>query len=73
MSKNKKTKLNFPVDFFDYSNGVDVSEKKVQEWVDKISGPVQVRTDYIKSGDTIVIKIDDEIIVAKNYSMATIN
>ena len=57
--------INFDEDFYHFA-GMDVSKEKINEWIRELKESEE-DTGAISSGNTIVIKLYDDIIVAKNY------
>lgn len=68
----------YPRDFFDFTNGVDVNNNKIQEWIDDCVNHLRNNKSdtysFVSSGNTFVFSFksegDNEIvtIVAKKYS-----
>lgn len=55
----------FPMDFYRYK-GKNINEDKINDWiVDLID--TEEKYAYIKSGNTIAIKFNEKIIIAKDY------
>jgi len=66
----------YPDVFFDFSEGVDISEEKIRNWLMEVKEELEANNKerdftYIKSGNTVVIgfKEDDqyEFVVCKDY------
>lgn len=58
---------------FNLCTGIRVPDEKIQAWIEELIKSTEEDFGYIASGDTIVIKLNGEIIVAKNYYRAILD
>lgn len=65
----ENTLLQWPKNF-SLCTGVQIPDEKIQTWVEELVKDKENDFGYVASGDTIVIKLNGEIIVAKNYYRA---
>lgn len=56
--------ISFPNDFYSWKDGVDVDNKQINKWIKEIQ---EGEYDNVSSGNTIVFKNGNGIVVAKNY------
>lgn len=59
-----ENEINFPDDFYSWKDGVDIDDKQINKWIKEIQ---QGEYDNISSGNTIVFKNGNGIVVAKDY------
>jgi|AntRauTorckE6833_2_1112554.scaffolds.fasta_scaffold25823_2 hypothetical protein len=57
---------NYPENFYDYGNGVNLKDDEVQRLLNVLYES-DCEHEAVRTGNSIVIRLEDEIIVAQDY------